>query len=192
MKKKLMAIALCTIIGVMAIAGSSLAWLQDSTDPVINTFTEGKVYIDLYEHEYDLATNELTTTVTREGVNNYKMVPGDVLPKDPTVVVKADSEACWLFVKFEKSDNVDTFLQYEIDSAWIALTGETGVYYREVSASNADQSFAVLKDNQVTVDSKVTMKDMEDNDSNPTMTFTAYAVQKANVANAAAAWALFN
>ena len=80
MKKKLMALVLCTIIAVMAIAGSSLAWLQDTTEPVTNTFTEGKVDIDLYEHEYDSATDKLTDTEIRDDGNTYKMVPGKVLP----------------------------------------------------------------------------------------------------------------
>jgi len=191
MKKKLLSISLAVIVAVMAISGASLAWLQDTTDTVTNTFTEGRVAIDLYEHEYDLATNKLTETVTRTGVNNYKLVPGDILPKDPTVVVKANSEACYLFVKIEKSANVDTFLTYAIANGWTKLEGVEGiVYYREVAASTNDQPFAVLDGNKVTVKNTITMKDMEDNTSNPTFAFTAYAIQKANTGDAAAAWAL--
>lgn len=184
MKKKLMALALCTIIAVMAIAGSSLAWLQDTTGTVTNTFTEGKVDIDLYE------TKDGTKVMGQE----YKMVPGDVLPKDPTVEVLAVSEACWLFVKIEENATVDTFLTYAIADGWTEL--EAGVYYREVDDTDAVQTFAVLKDNKVTVNTDVNMdqmNDLTDGDlARPELKFTAYAVQSANVATAADAWAIIN
>ena len=198
MKKKLMAIALCTIIGVMAIAGSSLAWLQDSTQTVVNTFTEGKVDIDLYE----------TKDGTQVMANSYKMVPGDVLPKDPTVEVLANSEACWLLVKVEETANVDTFLTYAIADGWkLYNTEATGadintvendvyVIYREVdeTTAKAGETYSVLADDVVTVNEGVTMGDMETlkTNGNPQLKFTAYAVQSANVADVVAAWALFN
>ena len=189
MKKKLMAIALCTIIGVMAIAGSSLAWLQDSTQTVVNTFTEGKVDIDLYE----------TKDGTQVMANSYKMVPGNTLEKDPTITVKADSEKCYVFVKVEKINDVDTFLSYNIDSKWTQLKDANGndvdgVYYLVAEDTNADQTFNVLAGDVVTVNEGVTMDDMETlkTNGNPQLKFTAYAVQYVNVANEAAAWALFN
>jgi predicted ribosomally synthesized peptide with SipW-like signal peptide len=48
MKKKLFTVALAVIIAVTAIAGTSLAYLQD-TDTEDNVFTVGNVEIDLYE-----------------------------------------------------------------------------------------------------------------------------------------------
>jgi len=197
MKKKLLSVALATIIAVMAISGASLAWLQDTTDPVTNTFTEGLVEIDLFEHEYK--NGRLTTEEIRNNGNTYKMVPGDVLPKDPTVVVKADSEACWLFVKIEKSENFDSFMTFDVADGWIELDGFDGVYYREVSASDAKAgiSYPVLADNEVTVKGEeVTLEMMKALEAGtaqrPTLSFTAYAVQKANVTTAAAAWAIIN
>ena len=97
MKKKLLVVSLCAIIAIMAIAGSSLAWLKDETGTVVNTFTEGKVDIDLYE----------TKDSNKVMANSYKMIPGNTLTKDPTVEVLAVSEACWLFVKIEKTANFD-------------------------------------------------------------------------------------
>lgn len=186
MKKKIIAVTLAMIIAVTAIAGSSLAWLQDKTGTVTNTFTEGKVDIDLYE----------TTDGTKVMEKSYKMVPGDVLPKDPTVEVLAVSEACWLFVKVEKNATVDTFLSYEIADGWTELTTGSGIYYRSVDDKDELQKFAVLKDNKVTVKLEVNMDQMNSLTNGtlvkPEFKFTAYAVQKAHVADAATAWGIIN
>ena len=157
-----------------AVAGT-IAWLTDTTGTVTNTFTYGDINITLAE----------TTGET------YKMVPGNTIAKDPKVTVKANSEACWLFVKVEKSTNFDTFMTYSMASGWTALSGVDGVYYRTVDASTADQDFAVIKDNKVTVKDTVTKADFKALTVNtlPKLTFTAYAVQKDNVATAADAWA---
>lgn len=166
---------------VCATVAGTLAWLTDTTAPVVNTFTVGDINIELKE----------TTGET------YKMVPGIELVKDPTVTVKAGSEACWLFVKVVKSGNFDSFMTFEMADGWIALSGYAGVYYRNVDATNADTGFDVLKDNKVTVRDTVTktmlegVKNAEDgtpNENAPTLTFTAYAVQKDGINDAATAW----
>ena len=124
------------------------------------------------------------------------MIPGSTIAKDPTVTVKADSEACWLFIKIEKENNFDKFMTFEIiegSDGWTALDGYTGVYYRAVAATASDTDFPVLKDNQVSVKNTVRKTDLTAlSDTTPptlpTLTFTAYAVQKANVNSAAEAW----
>lgn len=190
MKKKLMAVALATIIAVMAVAGASLAWLKDTTAPVVNTFTEGKVDITLKE-----------TPVGENGSatgNTYKMVPGDVLPKDPMVTVVAESEACWLFVKIEEINAVDTFLSYDYikgDDGWKLYneSANTIILYREVSATDAANgiSYYILDGNKVTVKESVEMSDMNTLNAStyPQLKFTAYAIQSANIANLDTAWA---
>lgn len=155
--------------------GGTIAWLTAKTDPVVNTFTVGDINITLAE----------TTT-------NFKMVPGNTISKDPKVTVLKDSEACWLFVEIEKSANLDSFITYSIADGWTALSGADGVYYREVNATTQDTGFDVLASNQVTVKDTVTkamMNDLQKDDATqPTLTFTAYAVQKDNIADAATAW----
>lgn len=175
MKKKI-ALSIAAIALVICCAvGGTLAWLTDQTGPVTNTFTVGNIDITLAE----------TTG------SEYKMIPGNTIGKDPKVTVVAGSEACWLFVKVEESTNFDTFLTYTIATGWTALTGVNGVYYREVDASTTDQAFAVLADDQVTVKNTVTKANMDGLTSStlPTLTFTAYAVQEDNIADAATAWA---
>ena len=180
MKKKILVACLCVALAVLTIAGTTLAYLTSKTEAVVNTFTVGNIDITLTE----------TTT-------DYKMVPGSTIAKDPKVTVKAGSEDCWLFVKVEESTNLDDFITYTIDSDWTALTGVDGVYYREVTAATADTEFVVLTNNQVTVKDTVTKTMMDEitkgTAGNPTLTFTAYAVQKAGFEdNVTGAWTEVN
>ena len=176
MKKKVLSIVAVVLVLCCAIGGT-LAWLTDKTASVKNTFTVGNINIELTE----------TTT-------NYKMVPGNTISKDPKVTVKANSEACWLFVKVEKSANFDSFMTYDMADGWTELPSVTGVYYREVAATTAATDFSVLQGNSVSVKDTVTKADLNALTQNtfPTLTFTAYAVQKDNVNSAADAWAKAN
>ena len=176
MKKKLtVSLAVLALVACMA-AGATLAWLTAKTSSVTNTFTYGDINIELKE-----TTGE-----------SYKMVPGNTIAKDPKVTVKANSEACWLFVKVEKSTNFDEFMTYGIADGWTKLDGVDGVYYREVDSPTDDTVFDVLKDNSVTVKTTVTKEQFNSLTSNPTLTFTAYACQKDNVSTATQAWNLVN
>lgn len=174
MKKKTLALVLALTLLVAGVVGGTLAWLTDQTAEVKNTFTVGDINIGLTETTAD-----------------YKMVPGNTIAKDPTVTVQANSEACWLFVQVTKSENLDTFITYAIAEGWTEL--QDGVYYREVPASAADQTFSVLAGNTVTVNNTVTKTMLETAKTDaPTLTFQAYAVQKDNVASASDAWAKVN
>ena len=173
MKKKTLALVLALTLLVAGVVGGTLAWLTDQTAEVKNTFTVGDINIDLTETTAD-----------------YKMVPGNTITKDPTVTVKANSEACWLFVKVTESENLDTFITYAIADDWTVLPGVDGVYYREVPASATDRTFSVLAGNAVTVKSNVTKTMLETSKTNaPTLTFKAYAIQKDHFATADTAWA---
>ena len=191
MKKKIALLMACVMAFGIAVGGT-LAWLIDTTEEVKNTFTPSTINI------------ELTETFNKDTDNNNvadawekKMVPGDTLAKDPKVTVKAGSEACWLFVKVEKSANFDTYMTCAIADGWNALAGETGVYYREVGdltgTDAVDQGFAVLKGDNVSVLGTVTKAQMDalnaPGATYPTLTFTAYAIQQASFADATAAWA---
>ncbi len=173
MKKKTLALVLALTLLVAGVVGGTLAWLTDQTAEVKNTFTVGDINIGLTETTAD-----------------YKMIPGNTIAKDPTVTVKANSEACWLFVKVTESTDLKDFITYAIAEGWTALPGVDGVYYREVPASAADQTFSVLAGDAVTVKSDVTRTMLETAKTDaPTLTFKAYAIQKDHFATADAAWA---
>lgn len=174
MKKKMIALTAALVLVLSAAVVGTVAWLTDKTQAEVNTFTVGNIDIDLTETTKD-----------------YKMIPGEEIAKNPKVSVEAGSEACWLFVKVEKSANLDNFISYTIADGWTKL--EDGVYYRTVVADATEREFSVLANDKVTVKDTVTKADMDaikaDSTKQPTLTFTAYAVQKAGFETAAAAWA---
>ncbi|MFR2203741.1 MAG: SipW-dependent-type signal peptide-containing protein [Christensenellaceae bacterium] len=169
MKKKTLALFLVLALAFGGVIGGTVAWLTDTSDTVVNTFTDSDIEITL------------TETGAVENANSYKMVPGYTISKDPEVTVEAGSEKCYLFVKLDKSDNFDSFLTYEIADGWTALDGVENVYYRVVDTTTEAVTFSVLKDDQVTVKSDVTKEKMNElkNGSSlqPTLTVTAYASQ---------------
>ena len=160
--------------------GGTVAWLTANTAPVVNTFTYGDINITLAE-----------TTGT-----NYKIIPGVDISKDPKVTVKKDSEACWLFVKVEQRGTfVTDKVTYSIADGWTKGDGTNipeNVYYREVPAAAADTIFDVIQGNKIIVSSDLTKAEINtlaEANKTPTLTFTAYAVQKDGIADAATAWA---
>ena len=78
-------------------------------------------------------------------------------------------------------------MQFAIADGWTALAGETNVYYREVTSAN-NTDYPIIAGNTVTVKSNVTKSMMSNLTSNPTLIFTAYAVQKAGFNTAVDAW----
>ena len=176
----------CALLLVAAGVFGTLAYLT-GTDTVNNTFTVGNVKITLDEAK---VTTDGTPVegADRVKANEYHLLPGHTYTKDPTVTVKANSEACWLFVQVTESTNLKDFITYAIAEGWTEL--EAGVYYREVPASAADQTFSVLAGDAVTVKSDVTRTMLETAKTDaPTLTFQAYAIQKDHFATADAAWA---
>lgn len=160
-----------------SVVGGTIAWLTDTTDPVQNTFTTSDISITLEE--------------TVEGP--FKMIPGHTIEKDPIVTVKAGSEDCYLFVKIDISDNFHDFLTGELLEDWsflevpaydVADTDQDWIYpcviYKKVLKSDADQSFGILRDNEIGVQPSVTkamMNDLTSEADYPYITFTAYASQ---------------
>lgn len=200
--------SLKTVVLLLAVAavfggavGGTLAWLSDTSDEIVNTFTAGDVSIKLEESDSDNDNNPLK--------NNYKMVPGAKIAKDPKVTVEEGSEKCWLFVKIEEVNDAADFLTYNLRSEWKPLSGETGVYYHDgiVDATDAAKPFYILEQGEedyangfVTVKSTVKKADLKDikTGEEPQLKITAYAIQSDNltksdgtgVTTAADAWAL--
>ena len=192
--KKLIIAVLAIMLVVCISIGATLAYLFVKTDPVVNTFAYGDIDIELWENDYILSDNSLNTLEKVTFEQDYKMVPGNTMPKNPTITVKKDSEACYLFVEIVKSENFDDFMTYEIADEWIKGDGidiPGNVYYREVAATTVNTDIKILENDQVEVLDTVTKTMLNaDNFQNPTLTFTAYAVQKANVDSVAEAWAI--
>lgn len=184
MKKRTVALLMAAVLLFGAAVGGTLAWLQDSTDPIVNTFTAGHVKIGLEETKPDSQT--------------AKMVPGATIEKDPKITVAAGSEACYVYVKVETAAGegayaFDKYISYELDG-WTALEGVANVFYKTVNAATANEgtTLNILVDEEVTVLNTVTstmLEKVSNDEIDVTMTFTGYAVQQdATLADAKAAW----
>lgn len=195
-KKKSLIVAFCTIlmlIGTMA----TLAYFADQ-ESATNTFTIGKINIELDETDVDNSSMD-----NRDKKNTYKMIPGEPLPKDPIITVKAGSVDCWVFVEVidkeqvfnEKTYKASDFLTYSITtkndkvSPWNKLQEENGVavYYCKVVKPATDLELpCILEGEQVIVKDTVTEEMMQDvieenktapTEKYPELTFKAYAIQ---------------
>lgn len=177
---KMFVTMLAVVLLVGCIIGGTVAWLTDKTNPITNTFTYGDINITLGE----------TTG------NDYKIIPGVNIDKNPKVTVKKDSEACWLFVKVEEEGTfVANKVTYSIADGWTKGDGTkipANVYYRAVAAVTNDTDFAVLKDNKIYVSEELSKSDIQSISAQPKLTFTAYAVQKEGSNTVAEAWAKVN
>lgn len=177
MKKSKIVIAIISLLSICSfVIGTSVAWLTSKTEDLVNTFTYGDINIKLDETDTNDGDENANT-------NEYKMLPGNEITKDPKVTVIANSEDSYLFVKLTKSENFDNFMAFEIAEGWTLLEETTDVYYRDVTTSDKDQEFIVLKDNKVKVKEEVTKAmlnelDKDGTNNYPTLTITAYAVQR--------------
>ena len=200
MKNKKLLVLVAAIALLLCVAvGGTLAWLQDDTTEITNTFTKSDVDINLDEE------------AGKNADYKFKMVPGGTITKDPKVTVATGSEDCWVFVKVTKSANYSTFMEdykmatdSEGKDLWeeAAEIDENTVVYRYKTVSKAGDTLQILKDNAVKVKTDVKKSQMATltDATNPTLEFDAYAIQSANLvdadgkaidaANAAAVWAL--
>ncbi len=170
MKKKHWVLLLAMVLVAVGVIGGTLAWFTDKAEGAVNVFTIGNIEIGLSE------TSE-----------NYQMVPGGTIVKDPTVTVFSGSADCYLFVKLEESENFAGFLNYTPADGWTQGTGTgtegngvpTNVYFRTVTNITSDRTFGVLLNNQVSVKKTITQAMMNGLTENtyPTLTVVAYACQ---------------
>ena len=128
--KKVLVLLLCAVLLVGASIAGTVAYLTDTDNVVENTFTVGKVVIDLDEanvNEYGEKDGN-----TRVKANSYTLVPGKKYIKDPIVHVDADSEDCYIFVKVD--NQIAAIEAGTTIAAQIAAKGwkelETDVYYK--------------------------------------------------------------
>ncbi len=218
MKKmyKAMALVLCAALLVAGSIFGTLAYLQDKTDPVKNTFTTGKVDITLHEFEIDNATgekkvakdaegnvvtdangNETYVKAESAGLTGIKLVPGREIKKNPVITVKEGSEACYLFVKVEDGlSNLATINWVEGD--WTKIDGTNIYYYKAIVAAPDDKDANKVSDVEVVIFPSITCANVTtyETAADISLAITAYAVQAEGfetVANtfaecAAAAW----
>jgi len=106
MKKKILAIVLCVAMLAIAIVGGTMAYFTDEHEQV-NTFTMGKVDIELTEPSYQPTNDKL------------HVYPGQTYDKDPTITVAADSEDCYLVATVTISKRADLHALYANDTTGV-------------------------------------------------------------------------
>ena len=192
MKKKLMTVLALVLVIAMSVAGT-IAFLTDTTDPITNTFTVGKVDITLTE-----TFNTDTNGDQKNDAWQAQLIPGTTYAKDPVVTVTADSEDCWLFVKFEEKNGAATYLNYTSNltaaNGWTQGDGTNipaNVWYRAVNKADSTKSFHLLDGDTVKIDSDAVTNDSMTAASAAQLVYTAYACQSANM-SVNDAWAEVN
>ena len=197
MKKKLMTVLALVLVIAMSVAGT-IAFLTDTTDPITNTFTVGKVDITLTE-----TFNTDTNGDQKNDAWQAQLIPGTTYTKDPVVTVTADSEDCWLFVKFEEKNGAADYLTYisnlNTANGWTQGDGTKiplNVWYREVDKTDTTKSFQLLAGDNTYQTGCISVKDSVNKDnmaaaSAAELVYTAYACQKDNM-TAVDAWAEVN
>ena len=96
-KSKALLLTLCAVLLIAASVLGTMAYLTSSAE-VKNTFTVGKVEIKLDEAKVT-ADGIPVEGAARVTENSYKLMPGNTYTKDPTVTVKAGSEASYVRMK---------------------------------------------------------------------------------------------
>lgn len=97
MKKKIVSLALAVCLLAIAAVGT-LAYFTDKTDTKDNTFTVGKVDIDLTEtSEADEDEGILAGVATDDGFKYDNIVPGSKYAKEPVITVEDDSQDAHVF-----------------------------------------------------------------------------------------------
>lgn len=108
MKKKIVTLCLVVAMAATAVIGGTLAYFTD-TEEKTNTFTVGNVDIVLTEPDW----NE----------DNAKLIPGRVIPKDPTITLEADSERAYTFMKVQLSQDFMELIQAYYGENYNFVTG---------------------------------------------------------------------
>jgi predicted ribosomally synthesized peptide with SipW-like signal peptide len=182
--KKVVTLAASVILVAAFAVSGTLAYLTDSTKDVKNTFTVGKVCIDLQE----TVDGKLQSAKTQNIGEQYKLIPGSCYCKDPRVTVKANSEECYLFVNYQDLNNSLAGGKHYVNYTsllktpdWKQLTGHSDIWYRVVSGKTSDQTFQLIKDNKIAIDPLTVTNETINDAVKAQIIYTAYAIQKANV-----------
>lgn len=96
-KRTVLFIVVALLLAFALIIGGIAAYFID-TDTKTNTFTIGNVNITLTEPAWTALADTNNNNMPDDA---EKMVPGDVVAKDPTVTVESTSNPAYIFVKVE-------------------------------------------------------------------------------------------
>lgn len=192
--KKIVATGSALALTAAVAVGGTLAWLQNSTGPVTNTFTysnDSNITLDLFEH------NAEGDKVKEQ---EYNIVPGATVKKDPTLSLTTTTDS---YLYFEIKDGLNAALKgvadYTITSDWAPLMSEdtqvVGPNGGLVYVYNNGTATTTVEKNifpEVTFDSSVMTNENTAGLDGTTITLYGYAVQEDAGETALAAWTTAN
>lgn len=190
MKKRniLTAVLALALVAVIAVGGT-LAYLTDTDDQVVNTFTFAQgMEVQLWEPDPQNSTNpafpianESVTGDPEKGWDYTNVVPGQDLIKAPTLATTTSVDA-YVFVKVDGFTNDLT--RGEIKNEWKTLNEDefgNGIFYKEVTGAASQQELLALFETVKVADN------LAGTTSLPKITIDVYEIQAASFASAAEA-----
>lgn len=190
-KKKILTLVLALALVATCAIGGTAAWLYQTTDTVTNTFTMGDINIELKRNN--------TTISDETTVETKNFVPGQLFKDNAEVIVKANSEKCYLFIRVDVKNNTfdknKQVLEYKVNTAWTKLGDYTNIYYRVID-KNTDTNTTVKVFDNLTGNNEYQIKANEElekshletinaSDTKPTISISAAAIQYDYVGNSA-------
>lgn len=203
-KKVLLSVVALLLVCALSVVGTLALLKLDTTDaPVTNTFiaagggkladsmtlNEHKVVADTYgdyfyakkgaDDKYVRVQNREEAEVVTS--NSYTVMPGMILPKDPTITITGKTTAP-AFLYVEVVGALNEAYEWEMADGWTEISGLTGakqgkVYvYKDIltNAAGEPSSFGIINENKITVPENLTENW---NNSTETLTFYAYLAQ---------------
>lgn len=189
---KALTLVLAFVLMIGSVAGGTLAWLMDETDQVNNVFTTSNIEVKLEEK-----------TTTYNMVPGWKIAKDPeawvtATSEDCYLFIKVEEKGGNVKVG-NTNYTFDNFIAYAIEEGWETLDANAnpGVYYKVIdgTANKKDVHYNILgagsyefdgvtytwNDNEVLTKPEVTKEMMDavnaDATKQPTLSFTAYAVQ---------------
>lgn len=148
-------LTLAAVIGSAAVTGT-LAWYT-ANDEITNTFTVGNIEMTLTETKIG-TKNEMTSENQQ-----YKIVPGVDIKKDPTVTIQANSEDCYVFVQvLDSLTDVDGISIEPYGDKWELKDANSHIY--QYKFAEGDKAYVVPKSDKDTTLQAVFEKIIVDGD----------------------------
>ena len=214
-KTKLISSAISLMLIVCFAITGTVAWLIDTSGPVEDTFTFGKVDIELWdatndkywsatEHQAAADANFYVeyTKADSTTTKGFKLIPGASFDFNPAVKVLDGSESCYVFVKIEVPANLAAAIEPLKLTDWTRVSGFADVYaytpnstFTKVDAT--DNECIIVEDGVMVTKTSATSATLQAVGEDK-IKITAYAIQSEHltpdntVPTPEAAWALIN
>lgn len=212
MKKKSAALLIACTLAFGCAVGGTMAWLTDSTKQVVNTFTVGDINIGITEtgttekdnsliksYSYvpgDTLEKDPKVTVSQGSEECYLFVKieesnNSVTGLTGNVLTWSVRDGWTSYSPKSTSTNPNVHYYYKMvtknntkDQSWYILKGK-----HETNCSDPTSCDCKYANGYVTVNKEITKNMVTSlNSAKPSLTFTAAAVQSANIASVADAW----